>query len=110
MNVVAELIALTYQPAPAAIPGPVTGCPTAKSAVLATVKTFAVVFAVTFNEPATPLAGANVNAVTFAVVPALIRNAVPLVTACTTDPTGIPVPEILCPTVMPAVLETVNVF
>jgi hypothetical protein len=94
VNVVPELIALTYHPAPAAIPGPVTGCPTAKSAVLATVRTFAV-FAVTFSEPATPLAGANVNAVTFAVVVALIRNAVPLVTACTTDPTGIPAPEIL---------------
>jgi hypothetical protein len=78
--------------------------------VLETVRTFAVVFAVTFSEPATPLAGANVNAVTFAVVVALIRNAVPLVTACTTEPAGIPVPEILCPTVMPAVLETVNVF
>jgi hypothetical protein len=110
VKVVPELIALTYHPAEAGIPGPEIGCPTATSAVLATVSTFPVVFAVTFIEPANPVAGANVNAVTFAVVFTLIRKAVALVTACTTDPAGIPVPEILCPTVIPAVLVTANVF
>jgi hypothetical protein len=109
VKVVPELIALTYHPAEAGIPGPEIGCPTATSAVFATVSRFAV-FAVTFIEPATPVAGVNVNAVTLAVVFTLIRKAVVLVTACTTDPVGIPAPEIFCPTVIPAVLATRNVF
>ena len=53
VKVVALLIAETYQPAPAAMPGPVTGCPGTRFAVDVTVRTLAALEA-TFSAPVRP--------------------------------------------------------